>query len=224
MRILLVEDEASLLRVMSKRLGYEGYGVDTVGDGEEALAYIEAGSYDCIVMDIMLPKKDGLAVLRQIREKGNPTPVLLLTARDSIHDRVTGLDAGADDYLVKPFAHDELSARIRALLRRHTENKSAVLGIADLTLDPVAHQVHRAGTLISLSAKEFSMLEYFLRNPDRVLTRGQIIDHIWNFDFDNDSNIVDVYVRYLRRKIDQGFSIKLLHTVRGVGYVLRIEA
>lgn len=224
MRILLVEDEASLLRVISKRLGHEGYSVDTVSDGEEALAYIEAGDYDCIVMDIMLPQKDGLSVLRQIRGKENPTPVLLLTARDSIHDRVTGLDAGADDYLVKPFSYDELSARLRALLRRHTENRSTILRIADLTLDPVTRQVQRADTAITLSAKEFSMLEYFLRNPNRVLTRGQIIDHVWNFGFDNDSNIVDVYVRYLRRKIDQEFPVKLLHTVRGVGYVLRIEA
>lgn len=221
MRILIVEDEKSLLKVMARRLTQEGYSVDTAEDGEEALAYIEMGAYDCVVLDIMLPIQDGLTVLRRMRQKHNATPVLLLTAKDSVGDRVAGLDAGADDYLVKPFAYDELSARVRAMLRRNAESKSVVLSFGDLTLDTLSRQVKRAGQNIELSAKEFALLEYFMRNPERVLTRGQIIDHIWNFDFDNDSNIVDVYVRYLRRKIDADFDVKLLHTVRGVGYVMK---
>lgn len=179
------------------------------------------GSYDCIVMDIMLPIQDGLTVLRQMRQKHNHTPVLLLTAKDGIGDKVIGLDAGADDYLVKPFVYDELSARVRALLRRNTEQKSTVLQFADLVMDTVTRQVTRSGRPIELSAKGFAILEYFMRNPNRVLTRGQIIDHVWNFDYDNDSNVIDVYVGYLRRKIDAGFSTRLLHTVRGVGYALK---
>lgn len=221
MRILVVEDEKSLLKITARRLTQEGYSVDMAEDGEEALAYIEMGAYDCVVLDIMLPMHDGLTVLRRMRQKHNAAPVLLLTAKDSISDRVQGLDAGADDYLVKPFAYDELSARVRALLRRNAENKSVVLNFADLSLDTLSRQVRRDGKNIELSAKEFALLEYFMRNLERVLTRGQIIDHIWNFDFDNDSNIVDVYVRYLRRKIDADFELKLLHTVRGVGYVLK---
>lgn len=221
MRVLIVEDEKSILNVLAKRLAQEGYSVDMAADGEEALGYIEMGSYDCIVMDIMLPIQDGLTVLRQMRQKHNHTPVLLLTAKDGIGDKVIGLDAGADDYLVKPFVYDELSARVRALLRRNTEQKSTVLQFADLVMDTVTRQVTRSGRPIELSAKGFAILEYFMRNPNRVLTRGQIIDHVWNFDYDNDSNVIDVYVGYLRRKIDAGFSTRLLHTVRGVGYALK---
>lgn len=221
MRILIVEDEKSILNVLSKRLSQEGYSVDMASDGEEAIGYIEMCAYDCIVMDIMLPIQDGLTVLKRMRQKHNNTPVLLLTAKDGIGDKVIGLDAGADDYLVKPFIYDELSARIRALLRRNTEQKSTVLQFADLVLDTITRQVTRNGRTIELSAKGFTILEYFLRNPNRVLTRDQIIDHVWNFDYDNDSNVIDVYVGYLRRKIDDGFEIKLLHTVRGVGYALR---
>ncbi|GAA5106492.1 response regulator transcription factor [Orbus sasakiae] len=221
MRILIVEDEKSILTVLSKRLSQEGYSVDMASDGEEALGYIAMCDYDCIVMDIMLPIQDGLTVLRQMRQKHNSTPVLLLTAKDGIGDKVIGLDAGADDYLVKPFVYDELSARIRALLRRNTEQKSTLLHCADLTLDTTTRQVTRQGKTIELSAKGFHILEYFMRNANRVLTRGQIIDHVWNFDYDNDSNVIDVYIGYLRRKIDNDFDTKLLHTVRGVGYVLR---
>lgn len=221
MRILIVEDEKSILTVLSKRLSQEGYSVDMASDGEEALGFIAMCDYDCIVMDIMLPIQDGLTVLRQMRQKHNSTPVLLLTAKDGIGDKVIGLDAGADDYLVKPFVYDELSARIRALLRRNTEQKSTLLHCADLTLDTTTRQVTRQGKIIDLSAKGFHILEYFMRNANRVLTRGQIIDHVWNFDYDNDSNVIDVYIGYLRRKIDNDFDTKLLHTVRGVGYVLR---
>lgn len=221
MRILIVEDEKSILTVLSKRLSQEGYSVDMASDGEEALGFIAMCDYDCIVMDIMLPIQDGLTVLRQMRQKHNSTPVLLLTAKDGIGDKVIGLDAGADDYLVKPFVYDELSARIRALLRRNTEQKSILLHCADLTLDTTTRQVTRQGKIIDLSAKGFHILEYFMRNANRVLTRGQIIDHVWNFDYDNDSNVIDVYIGYLRRKIDNDFDTKLLHTVRGVGYVLR---
>lgn len=224
MRILIVEDEQSLLKVLVRRLTEEGYSADAAADGEEALDYIAMGAYDCIIMDIMLPVHNGLAVLKRMREQGNATPVLLLTARDAIGDRVAGLDAGADDYLVKPFSFEELSARVRALLRRHTEQKSTTLSFADLQMDTISRQVKRGGQILDLPAKEFAMLEYFLRNPNRVLTRSQIIDHVWNFDFDNDSNIVDVYIRYLRRKMDNGFERKLLHTVRGVGYILKEEA
>lgn len=223
MRILVVEDELSLQAITIKRLEQEGYSVDSCGDGQEAQDYIQLGGYDCIILDIMLPKKDGLSVLREMRDEGDLTPVLLLTAKDSIHDRVTGLDAGADDYLIKPFSFDELSARVRSLFRRQGESKSVVFEIADLSMDTIAHSVKRGDKNIDLTAKEYSMLEYFLRNPRRVLTRSQIIEHIWNFDFDCDSNIVDVYIRYLRRKIDNDFEKKLLHTVRGIGYVLREE-
>lgn len=221
MRILVVEDEKSILTVLSRRLSQEGYSVDIASDGEEALGYIAMSDYDCIVMDIMLPIQDGLTVLRRMRQKRNSTPVLLLTAKDGIGDKVIGLDAGADDYLVKPFVYDELSARIRALLRRNTEQKSTQLQCADLILDTTTRQVTRQGKTIELSAKGFNILEYFMRNPNRVLTRGQIIDHVWNFDYDNDSNVIDVYIGYLRRKIDNDFDSKLLHTVRGVGYALR---
>lgn len=221
MRLLIVEDEAALNAIIEKRLTQEGYSVDTCFDGEDALDYIRVGEYDCIVLDIMLPKIDGLEVLRTMRANRNGTPVLLLTARDSVADRVQGLDAGADDYLVKPFSFDELSARVRAMLRRTGDEKSVVLKLADLEMDTVSKNVTRAGKLIELTAKEYALLEYFMRNPGHVLTRSQITEHVWNFDFDCDSNIVDVYVRYLRRKIDREFDQKLLHTVRGSGYVLR---
>jgi DNA-binding response OmpR family regulator len=221
MRILVVEDETTLLDTLALRLSQEGYGVDKASDGEEALAYMEAGAYDGMILDIMLPKKDGVSVLKTLRLNGNATPVLLLTARDSVEDRVKGLDAGADDYLVKPFSHDELSARLRALLRRNTSTKSNVLAFADLHMDLLKREVTRAGKPIPLAAKEFVLLEYMMRNPNRVLTRGQIIDHVWNFEFDSNTNVVNVYIRYLRTKIDDGHDLKLIHTMRGMGYLLK---
>lgn len=223
MRILLVEDENALRTVTEKRLKQEGYSVDSCEDGIAAEDYIRAGSYDCMVLDIMLPGKDGIGILRDMRDRQDATPVLLLTARDSVADRVAGLDAGADDYLVKPFSFDELLARVRAILRRKGEGKSALLRCADLEMDTVARQVRRAGRFIDLTAKEYALLEYFLHNHGKVLSRSQIIEHIWDFDFDSDSNIVDVYVRYLRRKVDADYDLKLIHTVRGMGYVLREE-
>lgn len=225
MRILLAEDDRSLNRVLVKRLKEEGYAVDSCLNGEDALDYLEAAPYDCVILDWMLPKKDGISVLKEFRAGKRTDPVLVLTARDAISDRVEGLDAGADDYLVKPFAFEELLARVRALLRRGSEViKDNTLSLADLVMDVTAHTVTRAGTDITLTSKEYSLLEYLLRNQNVVQTRTQIADHVWNFDFDNDSNIVDVYIRYLRNKIDKGFTPPLIHTVRGVGYVMKVES
>lgn len=221
MRILVAEDERLLRNIIEKRLKEDGYSVDACCDGEEASDYMTVGQYDCVILDIMMPKKDGLCVLKDMRSQGNKTPVILLTAKDSISDRVAGLDAGADDYVVKPFSAEELLARVRAMLRRQSEVKTVKLNIADLEMDTVSRRVTRGGSVIDLTAKEYALLEYFLRNQGNILTRGQIIEHIWNFDFDCDSNIVDVYVRYLRRKIDRHFEPKLIHTVRGSGYVMR---
>jgi DNA-binding response OmpR family regulator len=221
MRLLIVEDEQSLREVVASRLSREGYAVDSAADGMKALDCIGEAVYDCVILDIMLPKKDGLSVLQDMRAKGSRSPVLLLTAKDSIEDRVTGLDYGADDYLVKPFAFDELSARIRALLRRNTEQKSNTLVFADLCVNLLNREVTRGGRRINLTAKEFSLLEYLLRNPNRVLTRDQIINHVWNFDFDDNTNVINVYIRYLRGKIDEGTGVKLIHTIRGVGYILK---
>ena len=224
MRILIVEDDRSLHRIIRRRLTEEGYAVDGCFDGEDALYYMESEVYDCVILDWMLPKKDGVIVLREFRNRGFQTPVLMLTAKDSVTDRVEGLDAGADDYLTKPFAYDELSARVRALLRRNTETKKNKLQIADLIMDVSSHSVFRGGKEISLTSREYALLEYFLRNQGQVLTRSQIADHVWNYDFDYDSNIVDVYVRYLRNKIDKGFDCPLIHTVRGYGYVVKYES
>lgn len=221
MRILIVEDEPSLLKSISRRLREEGYSVDTAEDGEDGQELIEVVEYDCIILDIMLPVINGLAVLKHIRNKGIKIPVLLLTARDAIEDKVKGLDLGADDYLTKPFSFDELLARIRALLRRQNESKETTLKAADLILDTVSHTVSRGGNDIELTAKEYAILEYMLRNKGRLLTRSQIADHVWNYDFEGNSNIVDVYIRYLRKKIDDDFDSKLLHTVRGSGYMLK---
>ena len=223
MRLLYVEDEEALRDITAKRLKDEGYGVDTCGDGREALELIGLTDYDAVLLDIMLPGADGLQVLRTMREQGNNTPVLLLTARDAVADRVKGLDHGADDYLVKPFHYDELSARIRVMLRRPAGGVSPVLSCADLTLDPAARTVTRAGDAISLSRKEFALLEYLLRNQNLVISRTQIEEHVWDYDYEGGSNVIDVYIRSLRRKIDDPYAQKLLHTVRGVGYVLRAE-
>lgn len=221
MRLLIVEDEKDLNRVISKRLEGEGYSVDRCFDGEEALDFIAAGEFDAIIMDIMMPKLSGLDVLRIIRAEKNSTPVLLLTAKDSVSDRVAGLDAGAEDYLVKPFAFEELLARIRVMTRKSAGNTTNVFTAADLTLDIGSHTVTRAGNEISLSAKEFDILEYLIRNKGIVLSREKIENHVWNFDYCGGTNVVDVYIRYLRKKIDDDYDIKLIQTIRGKGYVLR---
>lgn len=223
MRILVVEDERDLNRVISKRLESEGYSVDRCFDGEEALDFIDVGEFDAIIMDIMMPRINGIEVLKQMRSRNNTTPVLLLTARDGIGDRVNGLDAGADDYLIKPFAFEELLARIRVMTRKASGNSTNVFSAADLTMDLNSHTVVRGDVNINLSAKEFEILEYLLRNKGIVLSREKIESHVWNFDYSGGTNVVDVYIRYLRKKIDDDFEPKLIHTVRGCGYVLRVD-
>ncbi len=224
MRILIIEDDESLHRILRRRLTEEGYAADGCFDGREGLEYMETDVYDCIILDWMLPEKDGVAILKEFRRAGHHTPVLMLTARDSVTDRVQGLDAGADDYLTKPFAYDELSARLRALLRRNSGTRQNVLELADLVMDLPAHRVLRGGSEITLTSKEYSLLEYMLRNQGQALTRSQIADHVWNYNFDYDSNIVDVYIRYLRNKIDKESANPLIHTVRGYGYVIKDES
>lgn len=221
MRILIVEDDRSLNRVVTKHLAEAGYAVDCCFDGEDGLNYMEAMEYDCIILDWMLPKRDGISVINEYRKRGFSSPVLMLTAKDSISDRVSGLDSGADDYLVKPFVFDELMARVRAMLRRKGERKQTVLTLADLTMDTTTHIVTRAGKQITLTSREYALLEYLLRNQGIILTRSQISDHVWNYDFEYDSNVVDVYIRYLRNKIDRGFEAPLIQTIRGFGYVMR---
>jgi two-component system copper resistance phosphate regulon response regulator CusR len=221
MRILVVEDERDLNRIICKKLKVEGYSVDSCYDGEEALTYIDGANYDIIIMDIMMPKKNGYEVLAQIRKEKIDTPVLFLTAKDGIEDRVKGLDLGADDYIVKPFHFDELMARVRAMIRRNHGSTTNILKIDDLELDCGTRVVKRAGKEIELSAKEFSILEYMMQNQGIVLSREKIEEHIWNYDYQGASNMVDVYIRYLRVKIDKDFNTKLIHTVRGVGYVLK---
>lgn len=224
MRVLIVEDEQDLQNILVKRLHAEHYSVDGCGSGEDALDYISMATYDLIVLDIMIPGINGLQVLQRLRADNNTTPVLLLTAKDTIDDRVKGLDLGADDYLVKPFAFDELLARIRVLMRRKTGNTSNVFEIAGLVVDCNMHKVTRGDQVINLSSKEFAILEYMIRNKEVVLTRDKIEQHVWNYDYEGGSNIIDVYVRYLRKKIDSQFETKLIHTVRGTGYVLRVES
>lgn len=227
MRILVIEDEKNLNDIIVKRLILEKYGVDTCFNGNDALEYIFSTEYDVIVSDIMLPGIDGFKILKRIREKGIKTPVLLLTALDGIEDRVKGLDYGADDYLVKPFAFDELMARIRVLLRRNStngnSNASNIFSIANLTVNCNSHDVFRNDVPIKLSTREFTILEYMIRNKERVLSREQIEQHIWNYDYEGGTNVIDVYIRYLRKKIDKDFEPKLIHTVRGIGYVLKVE-
>ncbi len=223
MRILVVEDERDLNKIITKKLQSDGYSVDSCFDGEEATDCLSVAEYDGVILDIMMPKKDGLTLLCEMREKGDTTPVLLLTAKDAVSDRVKGLDSGADDYLVKPFSFAELSARIRAMLRKNSNVASNVLTVGDLTLDTAAHKVVRNGKTIELSAKEYALLEYMVRNSGTVLSREKIENHIWNFDYDGGTNVIDVYISYLRKKIDTGFETKLIHTVRGSGYVIREE-
>lgn len=221
MRLLLAEDERDLNRIITRKLVSEGYSVDSCYDGEEALLYLSSAEYDGAVLDVMMPGMDGFEVLRQARRKGISVPVLFLTARDAVEDRVAGLDLGADDYLVKPFAFAELMARIRAMTRVAGRQTDSTLTVADLVLDCSGHRVTRSGREIPLSAKEYAVLEYLMRNENIVLSREKIENHIWNFDYEGGTNVVDVYISYLRRKIDDGHERKLIHTVRGKGYVLR---
>ena len=224
MRLLVVEDEKNLNKLITKKLTSEGYTVDSCFDGLEAMDYLSMASYDGVISDVMMPRLDGFQMLQKMRQQGDSTPVLFLTARDSIEDRVEGLDMGASDYLVKPFAFQELLARIRVLTRvKAQDTAGSTYSIADLTLNTATRQVTRGGRGISLSAKEFALLEYLMRNKDRVLSRDQIENNLWNFDYEGGTNAVDVYIRYLRKKIDEDFDRKLIHTVRGVGYVLRAD-
>ena len=223
MRILLAEDEKDLNNIITKKLKSEGYSVDTCYDGMDAMDCIDAAEYDAVILDIMMPKADGYEVLRHLRDLGKSTPVLLLTARDSVSDKVKGLDTGANDYIVKPFSFEELMARIRAATRTTFGMTGNTLTAGDLSVDCAAHVVTRGGEKISLSAREYAILEYMMRNKDIVLSREKIENHIWNFDYEGGTNVVDVYISYLRRKIDGGREKKLIHTVRGSGYVLREE-
>jgi len=221
MRILIVEDDLNLARFIQKGLQEERYAVDVAADGEEGFFLAGVNPYDLVILDIMLPKMDGLEVCRRLRADRKTSPILLLTARESVEDKVAGLDTGADDYLTKPFAFAELLARVRALLRRGSAAPSGRLTAADLELDPVSHRVWRAGQEISLTNKEFALLEYLLRNANHVLTRTAIIEHIWDIHYDSMTNIVDVHIRALRAKLDRECAVPLIHTVRGVGYVLK---
>jgi two-component system OmpR family response regulator len=220
MRLLVVEDEPRLAALLRRGLSEEGYAADVAGRGEDALWMAGAVEYDAIVLDVMLPGLDGLATCRRLREDGVWTPVLVLTARDAVASRVEGLDAGADDYLVKPFAFDELLARLRALTRRAPVERPAVIAVGDLRLDPARHRAWRGEVELDLSAKEFALLEAFMRRPGRALTRDQLLDAAWDMSFERRSNVVDVYVRYLREKIDRPFGRASLETVRGIGYRL----
>lgn len=223
MRILLAEDERELNRMIADRLKKEHYSVDFCFDGEEALDYLAGAPYDAVILDIMMPKLDGLSVLKTMRNRNESTPVLLLTAKDSIEDRVTGLDAGANDYLVKPFAFEELLARIRVLVRGTANVQKTCYEVGGLEVHMDTHQVLRDGREITLSSKEFSLLRYMIQNEGIVLSRERLEQHLWNYDYMGSSNVVDVYIRYLRKKIDEGFEPKLIHTVRGAGYVLRVS-
>ncbi len=218
MRVLVVEDEPTIADFIVRGLTEQGYAVDRVADGVAALDFLAVGTFDVVLLDIMLPKMNGLEVCRRMRENGVKTPVLMLTARDAIEDRVRGLDTGADDYLVKPFAFEELVARVRALSRREPQLIDALLRVGDLALDTTTRVASRAGRSIDLTAKEYALLEYLMRNPNRVLTRTMISERVWNYDTFNVANVIDVYIGHLRRKIDDGEDVKLIHTVRGAGY------
>ena len=224
MRVLVVEDEKKTASFIRKALQAEGFAADVCHNGDDAWAAVRATPFDAIVLDIMLPGRDGLSLLRQLRERQNATPVLLLSARGEVNERVEGLNAGADDYLPKPFVIAELIARVRALGRRGSETKSPVLRVADLTLDTVTREARRGGAAIELTTREYRLLEFLLRSAGRICGRMTIIEKVWDYDFDPGTNLVDVYIMRLREKIDEGFETKLLHTVRGVGYVLKAEA
>lgn len=221
MRILVVEDEKKVSNFLRQALEEERYAVDQAFDGEEGEALAELYDYDLIVLDLMLPKKSGVQLLKELRAKKRRTPVLVLTAKDAVGDKVAALDAGGDDYLTKPFSIEEILARVRALLRRGKAGAPSLLQVADLTLNPVTHEVRRGKRTIELTNKEFALLEYFMRNTGRVLSRSLIAEHVWNVDFDTETNVIDVYVTYLRQKIDKGEAVRLIKTIRGVGYTVR---
>jgi len=223
MRVLVVEDEQRLARLIRRGLLEEGYAVDLAELGQEAFEWVQFAQHDAIILDVMLPDIDGFQVCRSLRARGVQTPILMLTARDTVEDRVAGLDAGADDYLTKPFAFAELKARIRALVRRPTETMTPVLTVADLRLDPATHQVWRNGHELTLPNKEFRLLEYLMRNPNRVVTRTMIADHVWDYEFLNSTNVIEVHIRSLRRKVDDPFPVKRIVTIRGSGYRLRSD-
>lgn len=223
MRLLIVEDELQIAAFLERGLKEEGYAVDVVHNGNDAVDWALAVEYDGILLDVMLPGRDGYAVCRELRDQKVKTPILMLTARDAVDDRVTGLDVGADDYLIKPFAFKELVARLRAVMRRQTDTRTVELRVADLVLNTLTHMAQRGDRRIELTTKEYNLLEYLMRNPNRVLTRTQIAEHVWNLDFASESNLVDVYVRYLRRKIDDESGQKLIKTIRGSGYLISDE-
>lgn len=218
MRILIAEDDRKVAGFLKKGLKEEHYAVDVCYDGEEALFQAQVNQYDLIILDVMLPKKNGFAVCKAIREEGILSPILMLTARDQLEDKVRGLREGADDYLTKPFAFEELLARIQALLRRTQDYKTKTLKVGDLEMDPVSRKIIREGKVITLTGKEYALLEYLMRNKGRVITQSMIIDHVWDMNYDGLSNVVNVYINHLREKIDKGFSQKYIHTIRGVGY------
>jgi two-component system, OmpR family, copper resistance phosphate regulon response regulator CusR len=224
MRILVVEDEKRIADFIARGLKEEHYAVDIAYDGEEGLYLAEINTYDLMIFDIMLPKLDGVQMCRRLRIKKINAPILMLTARASVRDKVTGLNAGADDYLTKPFSFEELIARVKVLLRRQTTNKTSILKAADLELNQLNHEIKRAGKLINLTYKEFALLEYFMLNAGQVISRSMISEHVWNEEFDSMTNVIDVHIRNLRDKIDDGFKKKLIHTQRGSGYMLKHSA
>jgi heavy metal response regulator len=221
MRILVIEDEKKLASFIKKGLREKQYAVDIAATGDEGLFLAQSNSYDLIILDVMLPGKDGLFICRELRKKNILTPIIMLTARDTVEDKVSGLDAGADDYLTKPFAFSEFLARVRALTRRERSSKQTTLSVGDLTLDQVTHRVMRAGKEIDVTSTEYALLEYLMLNAGQVVTRTMISEHVWNDDFDTFSNVINVYITYIRKKIDSGFDKKLIHSIRGVGYILR---
>jgi len=223
MRVLVIEDEKHLLKIIGERLKDEGFEADLVRDGMKGLHFAESLDYDCIILDIMLPTIDGFSILRKLRARKINTPILILTAKDTTKDKVSGLDSGADDYITKPFSFDELIARVKVLLRRKSGEKETILFVSDLTLDLITREVFRGNRLIELTSKEFAILEYLLRNKGIILTKSQIVNHVWNYEFEYKSNLVEVYIRYLRKKLEDNSENKLIHTVSGEGYVIKVK-
>lgn len=224
MRILIIEDEKRMAGFIQRGLKEQHYAVDVANSGDEGLFLAETNTYDLIVLDIMLPGMDGFAVCRKLRQNGNNVPILMLTARDDVRDRIFGLDSGADDYLTKPFAFGEFLARVRVLLRRRQPENTTLLKVADLELDQIRHTVSRAGKPIELTPTEYALLEYLMLHAGQIVTRTMISEHVWNQDFDSFSNVINVYINYLRKKVDADFPVKLIHSIRGVGYTIKAEA